>query len=283
MPFCPACGDEVESDWQHCHHCGAELPDSAPTPQVETSEDQSTIPNDLARLAVIVGLGLTYLALAFPWFSVTIFGTSGSVSGFESAGVLGGIGSLLTLGLVVGVWSRRTQYWCVFSAGFAFLSTVLFAVDPTLAFTADAVQEMSQRQIQLTRAVISPGTGLMLNGLAQGLIFGGAFYGLTQPAPTPAISLGGSDSDDNKTATQRPSYHDLSPDRQHICAAVEQRLTNRPGSVLTERNIKGLYDHYPLGYDDADAWWADVEEMLREVEEIEPKDDRGIRWGLVED
>lgn len=82
MTYCPGCGSEVEDDWSHCTECGEALSTSA----AESASQHSAFPT--GRKLTLGGLVLVAVGAFLPWVSTSVLGTSDSVIGINTFGVV---------------------------------------------------------------------------------------------------------------------------------------------------------------------------------------------------
>lgn len=175
MRYCPGCGSEVEVEWEHCPDCGEGLNASRheSVSQKSTSQESTF---STARKLTLGGLVLVVVGAFLPWVSASVFGTSDSVIGINTLGVI-----TLVLAAVAGFgvlvsWSSSTQT-LVLLAGIAIALVAAYGITNPVALV----------EIQLSgldEGLIHPDSGLYGTLLGGILVLTASGYALKNDTQT---------------------------------------------------------------------------------------------------
>lgn len=146
MPYCPGCGSEVEDDWSHCPECGEALSTST----AEVASEQSAYPT--GRKLTLGGLVLVVVGAFLPWVSASVLGTSDSVIGLNTFGVVTLVLAAVAGFLVLLSWSTGMQTLALL-AGIGIAGVATFGI-------ADPVQLVEVQASGLDEGLIHADNGL---------------------------------------------------------------------------------------------------------------------------
>ncbi|MDL0127048.1 zinc ribbon domain-containing protein [Halobacterium salinarum] len=169
--YCTDCGTENNDAATYCSDCGTQLTDDQtdPSPTAEsppnTTNPQTTDDSLLSRLgrnrqALITACIGVILGAFLPWFSVTVLGTTVTVSGTERDGIFTLLIAILIIGLAVARWTKRTRQASIVLGALITGLCVLYISDPYALSSTDTTQ--------LQENAINIGIGLYLT-LVSGL------------------------------------------------------------------------------------------------------------------
>jgi hypothetical protein len=301
MPYCSACGQEVEVEWNACPNCGHELPEeppvrrNTPDPVQQQSGGETAAGTDtgtdsssgwaLGRKAAIVATVLGAIAAFLPWITVDVAAGSASLAGIE-----GGAGKetlvIAALGFLIaawrwGPWQRRAVTVVgALLVGYSYLYTT----DPL--FGAEGVTALTQQYQELYQA----GIGLYLMGAAGLIILGSTVYdtffnsavGRSVSGSTDTIRRPSEQGTEEQTRSRRSSNpvanHVDTPEEQTAAQAVLGEFSS--DDIVTVWGLRNtVYPDHAAGYESEDEWWSEfVQPLLRDHPGVEQYDDSGARW-----
>jgi hypothetical protein len=302
MPYCSACGQEVEPQWNACPNCGHDLPEEPPVRQntpdpaqpqsgggTTTGTDAGTDSSSgwaLGRKAAIVATILGAIAAFLPWITVNVAAGSASVAGIERAAGQEAL-VIAALGFIIaawrwGSWQRRAVTVVgALLAGYSYLYTT----DPF--FGVEEIPAAAQQYQEVYQA----GLGLYLTGAAGVIILGSTVYDTFFNDDVGRSESGGTDTirrpSEQQARERNPSTQRRHPVADHVDtpeerAAAEAVLEEfQSGDVVTIWGLRNqVYPDHTAGYTSADEWWSEfVQPLLQNHPDVEQYDDSGARWG----
>lgn len=294
MPYCPECGEEVDEDWVHCSGCGEKLPDissggqersqeeTEPTVQKNNMEGVLFTTSQL-RLGASLGFVVIVISTLLPWFSAEILASSVQRTGLQTPDGKLLLGTAAVGLVIVGVnWGRIGRVTGLMVGLGSTLLSGLYIANPLFGARAELSQQYTAQEIEAAASVVQPDIGLYLTviGGTIAMVAGGA-ASLRSDWKTEHPSSSDTPKKESGEALAPPSYHTRPPEEQALLEDIEKALESE--SVLTDSEIKHrFYNDHPLEQSDRQTWWADVQVLLQNVDEIEQLDSTGRRWGLAD-
>lgn len=171
MTYCPECGAETESEWNHCQICGTNLPTQAKTEKMSSDFDsvnsKSNLP--LGQKGLFAGSGIIGIGALLPWMSVNALGTTLTKRGVDGDGVITLVLAFLIAGAGIYQWSKKTQIVGVVGGVIVTWLSGIYIVDPLAGVTTESPD--------ITQYAISIEMGLYLTIIGGAIAMLSSAYG----------------------------------------------------------------------------------------------------------